>query len=87
MVAVGEGPNTLAVADLNGDGRPDLIVANSSDNTVSVLLDAVPAPLPTGTLGAAVSASLPASVVGGAKAKATAVVTVTAPAGARSTGR
>src|SRR6516165_2071432 len=31
-------PNSVAVADLNGDGRVDLVVANDSSNTVSVLL-------------------------------------------------
>ena len=36
--AVGSSPYALAVADLRGDGKPDLITANYSDNTVSVLL-------------------------------------------------
>jgi hypothetical protein len=33
-----ESPISLAVADFNNDGNPDLAVANSTDNTVSVLL-------------------------------------------------
>jgi hypothetical protein len=34
----GAGPYSLVVADLNGDRKPDLVVANSDSNTVSVLL-------------------------------------------------
>jgi hypothetical protein len=37
--AAGSGPFYVAVADFNGDGRPDLVLANSSSNTVSVLLN------------------------------------------------
>ena len=34
----GSGPASVVAADVNGDGRPDLIVANAFSNTVSVLL-------------------------------------------------
>jgi hypothetical protein len=36
--AVGSSPESVSLADVNGDGRLDLITANSRDNTVSVLL-------------------------------------------------
>src|SRR6185369_15535257 len=35
----GSGPLSIAVGDLNGDGKPDLAVANSGSNNVSVLLN------------------------------------------------
>ena len=34
----GSAPSSVAIADLDADGRPDLVVANTSSNTVSVLL-------------------------------------------------
>jgi photosystem II stability/assembly factor-like uncharacterized protein len=36
---IGSNPDGVAVADLNGDGYPDLVVANSGSNSVSVLLN------------------------------------------------
>ena len=35
---VGTGPANFVVADINGDGRPDLVVANADDQTVTVRL-------------------------------------------------
>ncbi len=34
---VGNSPFSVAIGDLNGDGKPELIAANSSDNTISIL--------------------------------------------------
>jgi hypothetical protein len=36
-VATGDGPASVAVGDFNGDGNPDLAVANQLAGTVSVL--------------------------------------------------
>ncbi len=35
---VGSGPANFVVVDINGDGRPDLVVANADDQTVTVRL-------------------------------------------------
>lgn len=40
--AVGTNPVEAAAADLNGDGKLDVIATNASDNTVSVLLNTTP---------------------------------------------
>jgi hypothetical protein len=39
-IATGHQPSGEATGDLNGDGRPDLVVANVAENTVSIFLDA-----------------------------------------------
>lgn len=36
--ATGNSPRAVATGDFNGDGRPDLAVANSADDTVSIFL-------------------------------------------------
>jgi hypothetical protein len=40
--AVGAKPSAVATGDLNGDGSPDVVVANAGADTVSVLLDTTP---------------------------------------------
>lgn len=43
IFATGATPNSVAAADINGDGIVDVIVANLNDNTVSVFLNSTPA--------------------------------------------
>jgi hypothetical protein len=57
----GTNPRSVAVGDLNGDGKPDLVVANSGNATISVLLGTG-----TGSFGAATNynvGAFPYSVV------------------------
>jgi FG-GAP-like repeat len=57
-IAVGRGPRWISVADVNHDGNPDILVANSESETVSVLLgngagqfhEAPGSPVPAGHL-------------------------------------
>ena len=39
VFSVGKGPTFIAIADVNRDGKPDLLVANGDDSSVSVLLN------------------------------------------------
>ncbi|HEV2423574.1 MAG TPA: VCBS repeat-containing protein [Terriglobia bacterium] len=38
VISVGKGPGIVAIADVNRDGIPDLLVANEEEGTISVLL-------------------------------------------------
>ncbi len=42
--AAGGNPNTISIGDLDGDGMPDLVVANPNSNSFSVLRNVVPSP-------------------------------------------
>lgn len=53
-LSVGTGPFCVAVADINGDGKPDLISANNDSSTLTVLTN-------NGSGGFGLSATLPAS--------------------------
>lgn len=39
QLAVGNDPRAVAIGDLNADGKPDIVVVNSADETVSVLIN------------------------------------------------
>ncbi len=59
--SVGTEPVSMSMADLNGDGKEDLVVANYSDGTVSVLLgngDGTFKPQVTYPIGAGMTANL-----------------------------
>jgi len=38
QITVGKGPNSVVIADFNRDGKPDIAVTNTADNTVTILL-------------------------------------------------
>jgi hypothetical protein len=50
LETVGNAPQMVGVADFNGDGRLDLAVTNSADNTISILRQTVAAPKVSVTL-------------------------------------
>jgi hypothetical protein len=67
--ALGLSPQSVAVADFNGDGQPDFVTANLNGNTASVLLNSLPAIVPNiasltfyGAAGQFASVFIPVSV-------------------------
>jgi hypothetical protein len=38
VIPVGKAPGSIAITDVNRDGNPDIVVANTADETVSILL-------------------------------------------------
>lgn len=58
---VGRKPEFVAVAGFNGDGKPDLAIANSGDDTVRVLLNSYLATVPTPEMVSAASGTAPVS--------------------------
>src|SRR5262249_8085804 len=49
-LAVGNGPVSVALGDLNQDGHLDLVTANNNDNTISVVLATATAPSAPGPI-------------------------------------
>src|SRR4029077_5475478 len=49
----GQEASSIAAADLNGDGRPDVLVTNFSSNRVGVLMNHAGPPIPLITLAPA----------------------------------
>src|SRR6185437_10026816 len=66
--ATGPSPHWIAATDLDGDGRPDLAVANFDSNSVSVLLNTTAAGAATPTFAAQESFATGASPVADATA-------------------
>jgi type II secretory pathway component GspD/PulD (secretin) len=46
-IPTGNGPVAVADADLNGDGTPDVIVANRSSNSITVTLNSLQSLIPS----------------------------------------
>ncbi|MEG4458628.1 DUF4347 domain-containing protein, partial [Microcoleus sp. N9_A1] len=63
--ATGAYPASVSIGDINGDGKPDLAVVNSDNNTASILLNTTPTNATTPTFATKVdfpTGSIPVSV-------------------------
>lgn len=67
----GVSPKGVAAADLNGDGKPDLAIANAGSNSLTILLNdgkggfTALAPLVLGNVNSALATLTPASILAG----------------------
>lgn len=58
-------PFVVAMGDLDGDGKPDVIAANRTSNTVSIFRNAVSSPGPTVTSNTATNLTATSAMLGG----------------------
>lgn len=82
---VGAGPLALVLADVDGDGQSDVITANQSAGSISVLLSSRPPPTPTPTASSTRTVTPTATATSTVTATATPTATPTATASASAT--
>jgi FG-GAP-like repeat/FG-GAP repeat len=82
---VGAGPLGLVLADVDGDGKSDVVTANQDAGSISVLLSSQPAPTATPTRTATRTATSTPTLTGTATITATETATATGTATATAT--
>jgi hypothetical protein len=58
-ITTGSEPHSVATGDINGDGKPDVVVGNRTSSTVTVLLNTTPAGAATASFAVGVNFSTP----------------------------